>query len=211
MRTFVTITAVGLLSISIALGEDGGRGNNGNNGNNNNQNNGNAQFQSSMAGSTPGMSIGGVASGGLPWVIGEGEASLSGSGQLQVQVSGLLIANVSGVPSGVAGTTGPVQMVAASVVCGGSGGSVAASTGGVMFFSGGSAQIQEQVTLPSVCIGPVVLLRVFSPTAAPGAQSGPFIAATGLSAFTPGQQNNGQAGNGQPDNGQGDGGGHGDH
>jgi hypothetical protein len=198
MRTLATITGVALLSISIALADDGGRNNN-----NNNPNSGNGQFQSAMAGSTPGMNIGGVASGALPWVIGEGEAFLSASGRLQVQVSGLLIADVSGVPSAVAGTTGPVQMVAASVVCGGSGGTVAANTAGTLFFSGGSAQIQEQVTMPSVCVGPVVLLRVFNSTALPGAQLGPFIAATGLNAFTPGQQGNGQENNG--------GDGHGDH
>lgn len=205
MRTLLTMAAVGLLAVSAAVGDDGGRNNNNNN-QNNNQNNGNGQFESSMAGSTPGMSIGGVPSGGVPWVIGGGEASLSADGRLQVQVSGLLIANLAGVPPALVGTTGPVQMVAASVVCGGSGGSVAASTDGTLFFSGGSAQVQGQVTLPTVCIAPVVLLRVFTSTAAPGSQLGPFIAATGLNAFTQGQQGNGQSGNNQGEDG-----GHGDH
>jgi hypothetical protein len=115
-----------------------------------------------------------------------------------VQVSGLLLANAAGVPPNLVGTTGPVQMVAASLVCGGSGGSVVASTDGTLFFSGGSAQIEAQITMPASCIAPVVLLRIFNPNAPSGSQVGPFIAVTGLSAFSGGQQN-GQNGNGEHD------------
>ena len=71
----------------------------------------------------------------------------------------------------------PVLMVAASVVCGGSGGTAVATTGAVSLSSIGDAHIETSLTIPSPCIAPVVLLRI----ANPGTQPGAFIALTGLS------------------------------
>ena len=149
---------------SVAVAEDG----------NGNRNNNNA-FHSSIIGSTPNSSIGGVASGGAPWVVREGSASIGG-GTLEVEVSGLLLA--PGAPANLVGTVGPVQMVAASVVCGGSGGTVAATTDAVSLSSLGDAHIESGITLPSSCLAPVVLIRI----ANPGTQPGAFIAASGVNA-----------------------------
>jgi hypothetical protein len=183
MRKSLTIGGVAVLIALSALADDRDRNRN-NDGNN--HNNGNSRLQSGMVGSAPGTTVGGVPSGAFPWIVNEAEASISGSGRLQVEVSGLLIASGPGVPANVAGTVGPVQMVAASVVCGGSGGAVAAGSDGTPLSARGDAQIDAQITLPQTCMAPVVLVRVFNPV---GSQPGPFIAVTGLSAFSGGQQN----------------------
>jgi len=141
--------------------------------NNNADDNAN-RFHSSIIGSNPNSSIGGVVSGGAPWVVREGSASIAG-GRLEVEVSGLLLG--PGAPASVVGTVGPVQMVAASVVCGGSGGTVAATTKAVSLSSLGDAHIESGIALPS-CLAPVVLIRI----ANPGTQPGAFIAASGLNA-----------------------------
>jgi hypothetical protein len=137
-------------------------------------------FASGILGSTPGTTVGGIVSGAAPWSIREGRANVTPGGSLVVEVNGLLIAAGPGIPPNLVGTTGPVQMVAASLVCGGSGGSVSASTDGVPLTASGNAQIQAKVTLPDRCVAPVVLVRFFNAAAAPGAQLGPFIALTGF-------------------------------
>ena len=196
------VAAVFAFSALADHGDDNHGNNNQNNNNNQNQNqnqnqnNNGGMFSSSMLGSLPGATIGGIMSGGVPWTISEGHASISSNGSVQVEVQGLLIA--AGAPANLVGTVGPVQMVAASVVCGGSGGTVAGSTGGTFFSAGGNAEIQDTVTLPSSCMAPVVLVRIFNPAVAPGGQLGPFIAATGLSTvgnMQPGNNNNDNDGN----------------
>jgi hypothetical protein len=132
------------------------------------------RFQSSVIGSSPSSTVGGIVSGGAPWVVREGSASIH-EGTLQAEVSGLLLG--AGAPSNLVGTVGPVQMVAASVVCGGSGGTVVATTNPVPLSSIGDAHIEASVLLPSPCIAPVVLVRISNP----GTQPGAFIALTGLS------------------------------
>lgn len=133
-----------------------------------------SRLKSSVIGSTPGQIIGGILSGGAPWTVREADASLSDDGKLKVEVEGLLIAAGTGIPPALVGTVGPVKMVAASLVCAGSGGAVAASTGPVPFDSMGNAEIKASVMLPASCIAPVVLVRVAN------AGLGPFIAATGF-------------------------------
>ena len=73
-------------------------------------------------------------------------------------------------------------MVAASLICGGSGGTVVASTAPVFLSSGGNARIENTIFLPASCAAPAVALRIFNPAAAAGSQLGSFIAITGLSA-----------------------------
>ena len=97
---------------------------------------------------------------------------------VKVNVRGLLL--TTGAPTNLVGTTGPVQMVAASLVCSGSGGAVAASTDGVALSSAGDAEFEADVTVPATCMAPMVLVRVFVSTAAPGSQLRPFIAVTGF-------------------------------
>ena len=190
VKTLMMIGAVALFSIS-ALADDGHKNNNGNNGNN-----GNSSFDSSVIGSMPALVIGGVNSGGVPWVVGAGEASISPNGRVHVEVHGLLIA----APATAAGTTGPVTMVGATLVCGGTGGSPVAvadlSVTPSPLSSMGNAQIDQVLTLPPMCFGPVVLVRVFNSSAALGSQLGVFIAATGLTPNAAQNQNQNDHGDG---------------
>jgi len=181
---WITLGAISAFLPLVALADHGG-----NNNNNNANNDANGSFESSVVGSTPGATIGGVMSGGAPWTVAQGEASVSASGKIEVDVRGLLLA--TGAPANLVGTVGPVQMVAASLVCGGSGGVVAASTDGVPLSTTGRAEIEANITLPATCMAPVVLVRVFTNTAAPGSQLGPFIAVTGFNiGANAGQQGN---------------------
>jgi hypothetical protein len=173
LRNLFSTAAIAALVITGAAADHGDRGQNGNSDNNGNNQ---GQFSSSVVGSSPGATVAGVNSGGAPWAVREGSVSI-GSGSLQLQVSGLLLG--AGAPANLVGTTGPVQMVAASVVCGGSGGTVAATTDAVPLSQVGDAQIQSSILPPSPCVAPVVLLRIAS--AANPAQPGAFIALTGLS------------------------------
>jgi hypothetical protein len=170
---WITLGAISAFLPLVALADHGG-----NNNNNNANNDANGSFESSVIGSTPGATIGGVMSGGAPWTVARGEASVSASGKIEVDVRGLLL--TTGAPANLVGTVGPVQMVAASLVCGGSGGVVAASTDGVPLSTTGQAEIEANIPLPATCMAPVVLVRVFTNTAAPGSQLGPFIAVTGF-------------------------------
>src|SRR5579871_6958897 len=140
------IGAIGAF-LSLAVWADHG----GKNNNNNNQNeDANGSFESSVVGSTPGATIGGVNSGGAPWVAANGEASVSPSGKLEVDVRGLLLG--PGAPANLVGTVGPVQMVAASLVCGGSGGVVVAATPPIFLNASGNARIENTVTIPASCL-----------------------------------------------------------
>jgi hypothetical protein len=137
-----------------------------------------SSFRSGVIGSNPGLTIGGIPSGGAPWVVTEGEATLMPSGELELEVKGLLLA--------ATGTTGPVTQIAASLVCGGSGGMVVATTPAVNLSAEGDAELEANVTPPSTCFGPVILVRVAgvngTPLPMPLPQIVPFIAVTGFNA-----------------------------
>lgn len=126
-------------------------------------------FESSLVGSTPGVTIGGVGSGGVPWIVMASNAGIDPNGMLHLSVVGLVI-SLPGSP--VDGTTGPVKNVLASLVCGNS---VVASTSPVPLGANGDAHINQKVSLPSTCFGPVILLRISGLAA-----SDPWIAATGF-------------------------------
>ncbi len=166
------------LSVVVALFSMSAFADHGDNKNNNNDSN--SPLTISIIGSVPSTTIGGIKSGGAPWTMREGKASISEGGKLKVEVAGLLIGAAAGVPANVVGTVGSVLMVAASLVCGGSGGAVVASTGGVPLSSGGNAEIEKSVSLPASCMAPVILVRVFSPSAPTGSQLGAFIAVSGF-------------------------------
>jgi hypothetical protein len=124
-------------------------------------------FRSTIIGSNPNTVIGGVPSGGAPWTVHRGAAALTGDGRLRVEIAGLILVNL--------GTPGPVKSVSASLVCGGTGGSVVATTDAVPLSPEGDAEVESRVNMPSACFGPVVLIRaVFNDT------PGPWIAGTGL-------------------------------
>lgn len=134
-------------------------------------------------GGTPNITIRGVASGGAPWVVDEGKVQLDNSGRLRVRVRGLLIAegalaNGNPVPSNLVGTVGPVTMVHAALTCGGPGNGTPftiTSTDAVPINSEGDFEINAQVSTPSACAQPIVLIRIGTP-----ASPGPWIAASEL-------------------------------
>lgn len=129
-------------------------------------------FRSTIIGSKPDTVIGGVQSAVGPWTVRHGSAALTADGQFRVEVAGLVITNL--------GNPGPVKNISASLVCGGTGGSVVATTDAVPLSPEGNAEIESRVNIPSACFGPVVLVRaVFNGNA------GPWIAGTG---FTQGSE-----------------------
>ncbi|WP_406830980.1 hypothetical protein ABEG17_18560 [Pedococcus sp. KACC 23699] len=101
----------------------------------------------------------GAKPGGAPWVIEEGQARLSRSGSLRVEVEGLVIP----------GRGNPLPTLGASIACGGK---VVATTATVPFSSSGDARIRAHVTLPTRCLAPAVLLN-------PGGNAAVYIAVTG--------------------------------
>jgi|SRR5215472_10570231 hypothetical protein len=165
-RTFLSL-AVGLLAIAVVASAD-----NGNDGG----------LISTLIGSTPGQSIGGVNSGGAAWTLGSGHITLNAQGELNLVVHGLVLPSL--------GNAGPVTQVEASLVCGGSGGTIAATTDAVSLNSSGDAHIIGNITIPASCIGPVILVRAAMVNGSAPATP-PFIAATGLAASNAGQNGEG--------------------
>jgi hypothetical protein len=95
----------------------------------------------------------GAAAGGVPWVLRSGEARLRSDGRLTVRIRGLLI------PSGqLAGTTGPVKTVSASLYCAGNSTPVGTSDT-VPLSSDGDARIDTTLTLPTKCQIPALLIH----------------------------------------------------
>jgi hypothetical protein len=133
---------------------------------------------STLIGSSPGQSIGGVPSGGLPWAVSKAHVTLNGSGHLNLAVHGLILPST--------GNTGPVTQVSASLVCGGSGGTVAATTAAVALSTSGDAHIHEKITLPASCVAPVILVRAAVVNGTTPAVP-PFIAASGFNSATTGK------------------------
>ena len=129
-------------------------------------------FRSTIIGSNPKIVIAGVQSGVAPWTVGRGSAVLDEEGGLSVALSGLVITSL--------GTPGPVTSVAASLVCGGSGGSVAATTDAVPLSGDGNAEIEGKITVPSPCFGPIVLVRAAAVNGSPLPQPGPWISSNGF-------------------------------
>jgi hypothetical protein len=129
-------------------------------------------FRSTIVGSNPNEIIAGVLSGGLPWQVTKASTSLSDEGRLAVKLTGLILTGV--------GNPGPVTQVSASLVCGGSGGAVAATTNTVALSAEGDADFHQKLTLPSRCLSPVVIVRVAGVKGTLLPLPGPFIAASGF-------------------------------
>src|SRR5690242_5962235 len=82
-KTLAAVVAAGAMFAAGAVADDGGRDNRNNTNIANNQS-GNGHFSSSIIGSMPGMTVGPVASGGAPWTVTAGQATVDSSGQLSV-------------------------------------------------------------------------------------------------------------------------------
>jgi hypothetical protein len=111
--------------------------------------------------------IGGIAPGGLPWVLKGGHVTISSSGLLEASVEGLLFG--PGAPSNLIGTRGPITTVSASLVC--ANGPIV-TTDTVAFSTEGNAHFHQTIALPAHCVGPTVLIRAFA--------TGPWLASSGF-------------------------------
>ena len=129
------------------------------------------QLHSTLAGNNPNITIGGVESAAAPWTVRSGFASLNANGKLHVKVHELILPST--------GDAGPVTAISASLVCGGSGGTVQAETASVPLSMKGNADLHGQIAVPSLCFAPVVLVHIAGNNGSPVPQPGPWIAATG--------------------------------
>jgi hypothetical protein len=93
---------------------------------------------------TAGLTLHGIAGGGIPWVIDEGRAKLFADGRLEVDVEGLVLASNG---------TNPVPTGRAIVTCSSE---VVARTDAVPFSPTGDAQVATRVDLPETCLAPAV-------------------------------------------------------
>jgi hypothetical protein len=125
------------------------------------------------AGGGADAAIRGVPAGGLPWVIGSGEARLGEDSMLKVEVEGLVFdpADATVIERGLAGRNTVAQfkaIVSCQTVVDGAAAVVNVSTApvpatiGLAAAGGGNALIEEVLALPSPCIAPIVF--VTSPT-----------------------------------------------
>lgn len=103
---------------------------------------------------TAGLAIRNIPGGGLPWRIARGEARLDQDGALRVEVEGLVLA------AGPSAGTNPVPQFIATLSCLNADGTINnISTAPVPATSTGDARIEEVVTLPDTCLGPIVFVR----------------------------------------------------
>lgn len=159
LRVLASVLLAGFLTAGAVADDDGG-------------------VLSTLIGSSPGQVIGGVPSGGLPWAVSKAHVTLNAGGHLNLVVHGLILPST--------GDAGPVSQVNASLVCGGSGGTVVATTAAVPLSTSGHAHIHEKITLPTSCIGPVILVRAAVVNGTTPAQP-PFIAASGFGSGSTGK------------------------
>ncbi len=147
------------------------------------------------------QTIAGIA-GGAPWDVAAGEARIRSNGDLKVEVEGLVLTT----PIIPADPVFPVLGVCGSLVCQKTGAGTptneqVATTGSFPLSPvTGNAEVDAGITLPAVCVAPIVLLRVsavdsgfFAPACMGGAGTctptgvavpigcnGPWIAASGF-------------------------------
>ncbi len=148
-----------------------------------------------------GQLIAGI-SGGAPWDVADGAAKIKPEGDIKVELEGLVLT----APIIASDPVFPVLGVCASLVCqktaaGDPTNEQVATTGNFSLSSvTGNAEVDANITLPAVCVAPIVLLRVstvdsgfFAPACMGGAGTctatgvgvpigcnGPWIAASGF-------------------------------
>ena len=159
-------------------------------------------FKTEVAGNqVAGQLIAGI-SGGAPWDVAAGASKIKANGDIKVEVAGLVLTT----PIIPADPVFPVLGVCGSLVCQKTGAGdptneQVATTGNFPLSPvTGNAKVVANITLPAVCVAPIVLLRVsevdsgfFSPACMGGAGTctatgvpvaigcnGPWIAASGF-------------------------------
>lgn len=118
--------------------------------------------------------IRGIAGGGLPWQIVAAKGELSTAGELEVQISGLVLFEGAPVPVDRQGTN-PIPAFRVIVSClstaDGAATTVNVATDPVPATSTGDAKIEADISLPSPCIAPIVFV---------GPSATTWFAATGI-------------------------------
>lgn len=105
-----------------------------------------------IGGPSPGSpTVAGISPAGAAWVVGASEVDLSGGGQLQVSIQGLLLKSSM--------TVGPVTSVQAVLACQTATGFTTVTTSPVPLSSSGDASINQAITLPAPCYAPIVLIE----------------------------------------------------
>ena len=104
------------------------------------------QLHSTLAGNNPNIVIGGVESAASPWTVKIGFASLDASGKLHMRVRNLILP--------ATGDAGPVTAVSASLVCGGSGGTVQSETAPVPLSTKETRTFMDTSPCPPSASGP---------------------------------------------------------
>jgi len=109
-----------------------------------------------------GNPIRGVNGDTLPWIITHGDGTVRADGQVEVSVSGLVLANAAPVPSNQQGTN-PSAMFVVIVSCTTTDASGAVhdsnvSTPNFAATPTGDAHVEAKVTLPTPCLAPVLFV-----------------------------------------------------
>lgn len=108
---------------------------------------------------TAGLNVRNIPGGGLPWTIRNGEAELGQDGTLKVEVEGLVLA------AGPNVGTNPIPAFMATLSCLNADGTINnIDTPPVPATSTGDARIEQVLTLPDTCLGPIVFIRAGLPT-----------------------------------------------
>lgn len=164
----LTVNALGARGSGGGGNDKGGGNDQGHNGNGqgNGHGNGNALLRSTLAPSVPGdPPFHGVGPGSVQWVLQRGEVRLKRNGEFRLRLRGLVIPSPPG-----DNTPGPVNTVNASLYCGEDTGpppnTPAATTDQVPISRQGDADIDTTITVPAMCLTPVILVH---PNGSPGA------------------------------------------
>jgi len=105
-----------------------------------------------IGGPSPGSPVvAGINPAGAAWVITASEVDLSGSGQLQVSIQGLVLQSSGTAPAGL--------NIEATLACQTGTGFTTVSTSPVPLSTSGNAVINQAITLPAPCYAPIVLIR----------------------------------------------------
>ncbi len=104
-----------------------------------------------------GKIVRGLTGGGLPWKIAQGQARLDQDGTLEVEVEGLVLA------AGPSVDTNPIGEFIATLSCLNADGVnfTNISTSPVPATVTGDASIKEVLTLPDICLAPIVFVQGF--------------------------------------------------
>ncbi|HSJ88941.1 MAG TPA: hypothetical protein VK909_17140 [Anaerolineales bacterium] len=110
----------------------------------------------------------GISGGGIPWTLTSAHGELKASGQLEVEVQGLVLATTLSNPSPV------FRAIVSCVKSDGSFQNILTeafpATTGLASAGGGNSQIETTVTLPQPCIAPIIFVT---------SNGGAWFAATG--------------------------------